>query len=109
MSLEIHLYHHFDEGASDVGRVLAEILSVEKRIMATQQEVIAQLKTISDQVVKIGVESKATLAKVDELQAIILNGPPVSPELQAAVDALAAQVKVVDDLVVDAPPAPVTP
>jgi len=36
--------------------------------------------------------------------AIIANGPPVTPELQAAVDAVAAQAKVVDDMVPDAVP-----
>jgi len=77
-----------------------------KQIMATQQELAAQINQISTQVGKIKDESNATLQKVQELQDVINNQGGVSPELQQAVDNLKAQVQVVDDLVTDAPVIP---
>ena len=74
------------------------------QIMATQVELTSKLNQVTTQLQKIGNESAQTLQKVTELQAIIDAGPVVTPELQAAVDALAAQVQVVDDLVPDAVP-----
>lgn len=80
-----------------------------EKIMATQQELATQVRDLGKQVEKIGGESSKSLEMLASLQDIIKNGPPVTPELQAAVDGLAAQLKVVDDLVPDAPPAPVVP
>lgn len=77
--------------------------------MATQQEVVKQVEAVTTELKKIGTETRTLLTKVEELQAIIDAGPAVSPELQAAVDALTAQAKVVDDLVADSPPAPPAP
>lgn len=76
------------------------------QIMATQTELIQTINAISTQVGKIKDESTATLNKVTELQDIIDNQGGVSPELQAAVDQLKAQVQVVDDLVADTPAPP---
>lgn len=74
--------------------------------MATQAELVAQVKSINDKLVKIGTETSTLLTKITDLTTIITNGP-VTPELQAAVDALTTQAQVVDDLVPDAPvPAP---
>ncbi len=73
--------------------------------MATQAELTAQIKANTDKLVKIGTETSTLLQKITDLTDIIANGP-VTPELQAAVDALTAQAQVVDDMVVDAPPAP---
>jgi septal ring factor EnvC (AmiA/AmiB activator) len=84
----------------------SDLAKVERNIMATQAEVTAQLTATQAQVAKIGVETRTLLEKITELQAAIDNQNNVSPELQAAADALAAQVKVVDDLVPDSPPAP---
>jgi hypothetical protein len=75
-----------------------------QKIMANQTELVNKVNTITAQLQKIGNESAQTLQKVIELQAVIDAGPGVSPELQTAVDALAAQVQVVDDLVPDAVP-----
>ena len=71
--------------------------------MATQAELAASLAVVSAQVTKIGVETSATLAKVAELEAALANAGNTSPEVDAALEALKAQVQVVDDLVVDAP------
>lgn len=77
--------------------------------MSSQSELAAQIRAATTQLNKISLESSATLARVEELKAIIAQQPAVSPELQEAVDALAAQVQAVDDLtpdVVAEPPAP---
>ncbi len=89
-----------------LGARLAHVERILEKIMATQTELVAQLTAVNDQLKKIGTETAGLLAKIDELKAVIAAGT-VSPELQAAVDALTAQAKVVDDLVADAPP--VTP
>jgi len=86
-------------------RALEVIDSHLHKIMATQAESAAQVTTLTAQVTKIGTESRTLLTKIDELLALIAGGSPnTSPELQAAIDALQAQVQVVDDLVPDAPP-----
>lgn len=65
-------------------------------------ELASGLATVSAQVTKIGTESTTTLQKVTDLEAALGNqGSEVSPEVQAAFDALKAQVQIVDDLVAD--------
>lgn len=68
--------------------------------MATQAEAAVQLKAIGEQMVKVGKETATLLTKIEELKNA---GGDVTPELQAAIDAVAAQAKVVDDMVPDAP------
>lgn len=74
-------------------------------IMATQQDVINDLNAVKDQLTKIGTETTSLLTKITDLEKIINDGP-VKPELLAALDAVKAQAKVVDDMVPDAPPPP---
>lgn len=74
-----------------------------EKIMATQAELAQTLADVSAQVAKIGTETSATLQKVADLEAALASAGEVSAEVQAAVDALKAQVQVVDDLVADAP------
>jgi hypothetical protein len=66
-----------------------------KKIMATQQELAAQLTATAAQVAKVKTE-------VENLLAIIAGQANVSPELQAAADAVQAAVQGVDDLNADA-------
>lgn len=74
------------------------------KIMATQQESAAQVTALTAEVTKIGTETRSLLTKIDDLLAVIATGSAqTSTELQAAIDALQAQVQVVDDLVPDAP------
>lgn len=73
--------------------------------MATQAELVVQVKAATDKLTKIGTETSTLLQKITDLTTIITNGP-VTPEMQAAVDALTAQAQVVDDLVPDAPTPP---
>lgn len=76
--------------------------------MATQQDAAKQLQDINDKLTKVGGETQALLDKVQALQTAAANADQVSPELQAAIDAVAAQAQKVDDLVPDAS-APATP
>ena len=71
--------------------------------MATQAELAQQLTALGVQLGKIGSESSATLAKVSALEEALANAGNVTPELQAAFDAVKAQVQLVDDLVPDQP------
>lgn len=73
------------------------------KIMAKQSEMATEMVALTAQVKKIGEESTKTLAVVDELQKVIDGLDNVTPELQAAFDALKVQVTVVDDLIPDAP------
>ncbi len=82
--------------------MLARVLHNQGIIMATQAELTATLNKINDQLIKIGKETTSLLAAIEELKGVIANGP-VSPELQAAVNKVAEQAQVVDDLVPDAP------
>ncbi len=74
-------------------------------IMASQAELTTALNAVNDKLVKVGTETTALLARINELQALLANAP-VNAELQAAFDRVQAQAGVVDDLVVDVPPSP---
>lgn len=71
--------------------------------MANQADLAAGMQSLTEQVTKIGVETAATLQKVADLEAALANADNVSPEVQAAFDALKAQVQKTDDLVPDQP------
>lgn len=74
--------------------------------MKTQSEIAANLKTLTGVVQKIGAETSTLKQKVADLQAAVDNQQEASPELVEAVEALQAQLKVVDELVEDAAPNP---
>lgn len=75
--------------------------------MSTQQDAAAQLTAVNEKLTKIGTETSGLLTKIEELKAAVAAGAAVTPELQAAIDAVAAQAEVVDGLVPDvAAPAP---
>lgn len=102
--IDMHVHNHGDgPGLEGVLHKLNELFVQGKKIMATQAELATKLDGVTVQLVKIGGESSKTMALVEELKAIIANGPPVTPELQAAFDKLAAQAQVVDDLTPDEP------
>ncbi len=74
--------------------------------MATQAELTTALNAVNDKLVKIGTETTALLKAIEDLKVLVANAP-VSAELQAAFDKVAAQAQVVDDLVPDSvPPSP---
>lgn len=73
------------------------------KIMATQQEIIAQMEAQSAEIQKIGSETRTLIEKI---QALIdqINQGEVTPELAAACQAVTDQLQIVDELVPDAPP-----
>jgi chromosome segregation ATPase len=75
-------------------------------IMANNEQLAAELRAVSTQLAKIGVETSATLAKVVELETIIANGGTSTPEVDEALAELKARAQAADDLVPDAPSAP---
>lgn len=93
-------------------RAVVELKQINRKldnIMATQAEAAAQLKTISTELVKVGTETQTLLDKVTALQDAAANADNVSPELQAAIEAVATQATKVDDLVPDVQATPQTP
>lgn len=71
--------------------------------MATNAELVQGMSDLGAQVQKIGAETSTTLQKVSDLEAAIAGAGGVDPSVQAAFEALKAQVQVVDDLIPDAP------
>lgn len=102
-SIRVDVHHHFDDTYAELQKVRAQLLRIERLIMTTQQELAQQLTGITTQLEKIGAESATTLEKVAALEQALADAGNVTPELQAAFDALKAQVQIVDDLVPDAP------
>lgn len=74
-------------------------------LMTTQAELTQGLTDLTAQVAKIGTETATLVQKVADLETVLASQQDVAPELQAAFDALKAQVTVVDGLVPDAPAA----
>ncbi len=83
-----------------VRKRLKKLKQLLETVMATQKEMADKLNVVSDQLTKIGAESAQLLKDIADLK--VLAGD-ASPELQAAVEKVAAQAQTVDDLVPDAP------
>lgn len=64
-------------------------------------EITTALNATTERVQKIGDETKALIAKVEELKTVIDNADNVPQEVQDALASLMTQVGVVDDLVAD--------
>lgn len=102
MDFNFHLYVHL-VGDPTLASQLAALIQLGEKIMATQEEAAAQLTAVNEELAKVGNETRSLLTKVDDLTAAVVAAGSVGPALQAAIDAVAAQVKVVDDMVPDAP------
>jgi len=74
-------------------------------IMASQEQLAADLNALTAQVAHIGSETSATLQKVVELEAALAAAGATTPEVDAALAALKAQAQATDELVPDAAPA----
>jgi hypothetical protein len=96
LRLDVHLWVH-DDPATHL------ILTKLETLMASQAELAASLATVSAQVAKIGTETSSLVARVTDLEAALAAAGNTTPEVDAALEALKAQVQVVDDLVADAP------
>lgn len=94
--IDVHVWLHDDPAAQ-------LILTTLEKLMASQAELAASLASVSAQVAKIGTETSGLLTKVADLEAALAAAGNTTPEVDAALAALRAQVQVVDDLVVDAP------
>lgn len=78
--------------------------------MSFQEQLVNDLGEVLVRLGKVEAESRTLLARIDELTDIIGQEPElISPELAAAVEALKAQVAVIDDLVPDAVEEPAEP
>ena len=86
--------------------ILERMAQLENRLMATQDELKVQLDEMTAQADKIGGETRTLLTRIEDLLVQLANAANVTPELQAAADALKAQLTVVDELVPDAPEPP---
>lgn len=82
--------------------MLEQILHQLEIIMATQAELAQQLTDAAAKAEKVGNETRTLLTQIQALLDQVANATAVSPELQAAADAVTAQLAVVDDLVADA-------
>lgn len=82
--------------------VLSSLTHLKRIIAMNQTELVEALDTVNAAVEKIGTETTALLAEVQTLKDTIEAGT-VSPEVEAALAAVVARVKAVDDLVPDAP------
>lgn len=88
--------------------VFEQLLHMERKIMATQNELVDGLKALNTQVKKIGEETGGLIQKVDALQAALDSAGGTTPEVDAAMQDVRASLQGVDDLVkdVEVPPAP---
>lgn len=105
---EIHLHVHVhnkqdEELLHNVYTLTKLIQSQNQSIMLTQQELANQLTVVAGQVTKIKGETTATLQKVADLEAALQNQPNVTPEVEAAFNAVKEQVQLTDDLIADTP------
>ena len=101
--IELHMHVHGIDG--DAAAAITHSL---EHIMQTQAELVESLTAINATVTKIGEETRSLLTKVDDLVAALANTDTVSPEVEAAVSALAAKAAEVDALVADLNP-PIDP
>ena len=83
-------------------RELAQIHHQLEHIRMNQAEAAAQLQTISTTLDKVATETTGLQAEIKTLQDAATNSDTVSPELQAAIDAVATRAAAIDALVPDA-------
>lgn len=101
--IEVRLHHSHDaELKAMLVQIAASIFNLKETLMATKDEVLADLTGIAETVTKIGAETSASLAKIAELEALIAAGG-VSQDIVDKVAEIKAGLTAVDDLVTDAP------
>lgn len=101
--------HQFDKIMHELHKhtEILNLHTIKLNQMALSNAELAQgLTDVSAHVTKIGAETSATLQKVADLEAALANQGGISPEVEAAFNALKTQVQVVDDLIQDAPTPP---
>lgn len=88
--------------AAQLSFITAELETLKGLLMATKSEFAASLNVVTTQVEKIGSETRTLLDRIADLTAAVEAAGNSSPEMDAALAALQAQVAVVDGLVPDA-------
>ncbi len=88
----------YDRILEAIATLKEHVLSLERKMAMTKDELVVELGKVKDQVDK----SKAELVgKIADLEATLNN---VTPETVAALDALKASVQAVDDITPDVTP-----
>ncbi len=91
-------------------RILNSINERLGKLVANDTAILEKLKKVEDKLDKIGTETAALQTEIASLKDVIANGPPISPELQAAVDRVATKADAIDAMVDDGPtPVPPAP
>lgn len=101
------LTHEFKNAMEKLGSLCQgasklDLDRMEIRLMATQTEIAAQLRNAVNTINKIGSETDTLIQKVKDLQDAVNNQANASQELIDAAQAVADQLKVVDEKVPDA-------
>jgi chromosome segregation ATPase len=100
-------HHYYDcpcaARLEEMVQLLRAVQAQGDKIMESQHQLAQDLTALTTQVQKIGTETTATLQKVTDLQNALNNAGGTTPEVDAAMAALKAQVQLVDDLIPDAP------
>lgn len=86
--------------ARQLAFIRSELGAIKEITMTTQTELAQGLEALQAQTDKARAE---VLGKIADLEAALGNADSVSPEVQAAFDALKGSVQAVDDIVPDAP------
>lgn len=96
---DVHIHIHPDAAT------LAAVENLKEIITMNNTEAVQMLTDVATKIQKIGTESATTLQKVSDLQAVVDSlqaaGQTIDPTLVAAIQAVATQAQVVDDLVPD--------
>ncbi len=87
--------------------ILKTVIETKGIIMATSADLITRINALGVEIAKVGAETDTLIQLIADLRTQIQNGP-VDPAVEAALAAVEAQAKVVDDKVPDVPPV-VTP
>ena len=95
MQIHIHVHQHLN----DEHKILKKL----NQIIMEQSELAAQLTALQTQTEKAKAE---IISKIADLEGALDAADDVTPEVQAAFDALKASVQGVDDIVADAPTEP---
>ena len=92
MQIHVHIHNHYENEH--------KIIHILKQIKMEQSELAAQLTELKTQTEKAKAE---IISKIADLEGALDAADDVTPEVQAAFDALKASVQGVDDIVADAP------
>lgn len=106
----MHLHIHLPDAAIALfSQLHAELHSLNRKadhIMATQAQAAQQLTDLGTKLDKISGETTSLVEAVRDLTAQIATAGEVTPELQAAMDAVGSKADAIDALVDDIAPNP---